>query len=41
LKSASAVANHERMHITQKTTQFGYKIIRDWKILASLFICYI
>lgn len=29
LKSASAVANHERMHITQKSTQFGYKIIRD------------
>lgn len=29
LKSASAVANHERMHITQKSTQYGYKIIRD------------
>lgn len=33
LKSASAVANHERMHITQNSTQFGYKIIRDWKLL--------
>lgn len=29
LKSASAVANHERMHMTQKSTQYGYKIIRD------------
>ncbi|XP_050442350.1 zinc finger protein 271-like [Adelges cooleyi] len=29
LKSASAVANHERMHMTQKTTNYGYKIIRD------------
>lgn len=29
LKSASAVANHERMHMTQKSNQFGYKIIRD------------
>lgn len=29
LKSASAVANHERMHVTQKSTQYGYKIIRD------------
>lgn len=29
LKSASAVANHERMHVTQNSTQFGYKIIRD------------
>ncbi|VVC30212.1 Hypothetical protein CINCED_3A019429 [Cinara cedri] len=29
LKSASAVANHERMHITQKSTHVGFKIIRD------------
>lgn len=29
LKSASAVANHERMHATQKSSYFGYKIIRD------------
>ncbi|KAF0761637.1 Uncharacterized protein FWK35_00006312 [Aphis craccivora] len=29
LKSASAVANHERMHITHKSSKIQYNIIRD------------